>query len=232
MRHRIRALAGHDRHRARAARTRRSGVTRGSVDGSGRPCSEGLRFAPMLRSIVRLIILGLLMLGTACGARVSPSAMSGAPTVDSGSGDASSAIEGGAGGGGSSSSSSGGGTTGSGTSCEAAGGQCLIGDEICATPGSQTCAGADGPAGVFCCLSQAEDCGQPATTSLSSSCDPGSVAAPSCAGMPPTPPPFGTGVEEDPDASFPSGCTVTFPYCNSGSVIQCTCKGDTWNCYY
>ncbi|MGO8994198.1 MAG: hypothetical protein ACLQVI_12785 [Polyangiaceae bacterium] len=128
---------------------------------------------------------------------------------------------------GSGSSSSG----GDGATCQAAGGQCLIGDEICAVPGTQTCPGSGGPAGVFCCLSQAENCGQPAVTSYSSTCDAGSISAPSCTGAPPPPLPFGPG-NLDPDASFPSGCMVTFPYCNAGSLTQCTCKGGTWNCYF
>jgi len=44
--------------------------------------------------------------------------------------------------------------------CLAAGGECVIGNVICAAPGPQSCGGV-APAGLCCCLSNVADCGQP-----------------------------------------------------------------------
>lgn len=114
--------------------------------------------------------------------------------------------------------------------CAAAGGVCVLGNVICAVPGPQSC-GATGPAGLYCCLNDIADCGQPDAATFSCPASGGDGA---CIGPPPVPlgtPNYGN-VEEagDPDASYPSGCTVTFPACNNGNVPTCTCTGPGWTC--
>lgn len=121
--------------------------------------------------------------------------------------------------------------------CHAAGGQCVIGNVICAVPGPQSC-GPITPAGLFCCLSQTADCGQPAA--LTYACPAASDAGASCKGTPP--PPIGApnfaALEDagDPDASIAVGCVATFPVCGSGMPFECTCsaQGDSgiWSCVY
>ena len=176
----------------------------------------------MTRAAAPFVAFAVLALTSGCGARVgsgsSAPADGGASTSDGSAGDAGS---------GTGASPSGDG----GPSCEAVGGQCLIGDEICAVPGSQYCAGSESPAGIYCCLSQVSDCGQPAATSYSAPCDAGATSTSSCSGPPPTPPPFTPG-DAGTGGTFPSGCTVTFPYCNAGTPIACTCTGANWSCVY
>ena len=109
-------------------------------------------------------------------------------------------------------------------SCSAAGGECILGNVICAVPGTQSCPGSGTPGGVFCCLSRVADCGQPAET-LYSSCDGGTSA---CSGTPESPP--GSSISNL-DASFPTGCTVTFPICNDGTPVECKCQGGSWTCF-
>jgi hypothetical protein len=115
-----------------------------------------------------------------------------------------------------------------GTTCEEAGGTCLIGSNICATPGSQYCPGETSPAGTFCCLSQVEDCGQPAAITFAPSCTSSSAG---CQDPPPAPSPF---FQADagpiPPGPFAPGCSVTFPYCNQGVVTTCVCQGANWSC--
>jgi hypothetical protein len=113
--------------------------------------------------------------------------------------------------------------------CTPAGGQCVIGDVICAVPGPQSC-GPITPAGLYCCLSQVADCGQPDAVTYVCPSD-GGLA---CKGTAPIP--LGTPNYQaleaagDPDASFPEGCTATFPACNGGRVPQCTCEATSWSC--
>jgi hypothetical protein len=121
--------------------------------------------------------------------------------------------------------------------CSSAGGQCVIGDVICAVPGPQSCGGVT-PAGLYCCLSNVADCGQPDATTFEC---PGPDGGASCQGGPPVP--FGAPNYEalqqaaDEDASYPAGCRVTFPACNNGHVAYCTCSGSGsgfsgWSCFY
>jgi hypothetical protein len=123
-----------------------------------------------------------------------------------------------------------------GNECTSAGGQCLIGDVICAVPGPQSCGGVT-PAGYYCCLSNAADCGQPDATTFEC---PEPDGGASCQGGPPVP--FGAPNYEalqqavDEDASYPAGCRVTFPACNNGKVSYCTCSGggpgfSGWSCF-
>jgi len=169
----------------------------------------GLR---MGRAAAPVIGLGLLLL-CGCGGRVLRSGLNVAPSVDSGSENGGSESDGG----------------GDGGPCEAAGGQCLPSGDICAVRGSPGCPADGYRPGFFCCLSQVESCGQPSVISFSGSCDAGTWTMPSCTGTPPPPPPFAAGWYVD--ASFESGCTVTFPYCNAGTPIECTCEGVEWNCF-
>ncbi len=122
--------------------------------------------------------------------------------------------------------------------CSEAGGQCLIGDVICAVSGPQSCGGVT-PAGLYCCLSNVADCGQPDATTYTCPAEAGAGA--SCKSAPV---PIGAPNEQalqqaadDDDASYPAGCRVTFPACNNGLVPYCTCSGSGpgssgWNCFY
>ena len=122
--------------------------------------------------------------------------------------------------------------------CAEAGGQCLIGNVICAVPGPQSCGGIT-PAGLYCCLSNVGDCGQPDATTYA--CPGVADGGPSCQGGP-TPPPGIPNFQAltasiDQDASYPAGCKVTFPGCNNGHVPYCTCSGTSpgfsgWTCQY
>jgi hypothetical protein len=106
----------------------------------------------------------------------------------------------------------------------------VIGDVICAVPGYLSCPGGISPAGIFCCLSQVADCGQPAVTTYSAGCDAGH---PACHGTAPDPigAPADAGLAAaEPDASFPTGCTATFPVCGSSGPYACTCTSDGWSC--
>jgi len=123
--------------------------------------------------------------------------------------------------------------------CTAAGGQCVIGDVICAVPGSQSCPNGGGatPAGIFCCLSDVADCGQPNVTTYE--CPASSDGGAACKGSAPVPfgaPNYEALVEAgDDDASYAVGCKVTFPACSSGQVPYCTCivqAEPTWSCVY
>ncbi|MGH7296722.1 MAG: hypothetical protein ACRELB_17415 [Polyangiaceae bacterium] len=120
--------------------------------------------------------------------------------------------------------------------CASAGGECVVGDVICAVPGPQSC-GPPSPGGVYCCLSRVADCGQPAeiTTVCPAAPDGGAV----CRGSAPVPlgAPGYEALQEagDVDASFAVGCTVTFPVCNAGRPPSCTCSTQgsaTWSCVY
>ena len=105
-------------------------------------------------------------------------------------------------------------------------------------PGPQNCG--QGPGGLFCCLSNVADCGQPDTVTYS--CSQPSDGGPSCKGSAPVP--FGVPnfqamqtAEEasDNDASYALGCKATFPACNYGQPIYCTCSLNptpTWSCFY
>jgi hypothetical protein len=132
----------------------------------------------------------------------------------------------------------------SGTDCTNAGGQCMLGPTICAVPGTQSCTQSGGPitpGGAYCCLSQVADCGQPDGIAYEA-CPPPSDAGAACKGTPPVPagaPDFQS-LEEarDDDASFPIGCTVTFPVCFNGHPNQCTCSAGAklltgyWSCVF
>jgi hypothetical protein len=119
-----------------------------------------------------------------------------------------------------------------GNSCNAAGGQCVLGSAICNLRGSQDCAngGPISPGGFFCCLSNAQNCGQPdATTYVYPTGVEGGV---SCQG-PPEPPGFTPGGDDD--ASYPAGCIAKLPVCNNGQPIECLCRpgaSPAWECGY
>ncbi len=122
--------------------------------------------------------------------------------------------------------------------CSEAAGQCLIGDVICAVPGPQSCGGST-PAGLYCCLSNVADCGQPDATTYA--CPAPVNGGPSCQGgaQPPVGIPNFEALQQatDGDASYPAGCKVTFPGCNNGKVPYCTCSGSGpgnsgWTCFY
>jgi hypothetical protein len=127
--------------------------------------------------------------------------------------------------------------------CLAAGGECLIGNVICAEPGPQSCGGVT-PAGLYCCLSNVADCGQPHTTTYAcpAESDGGaqSEGGASCTSAPvPLGAPNYQALMEavDEDASYSVGCKVTFPACNNGHVPYCTCGGSSpgfngWTCFY
>jgi hypothetical protein len=115
-----------------------------------------------------------------------------------------------------------------GSSCAAAGGQCVLSDSVCAVPASLACPSA--PFAQFCCLHMAGSCGQPAVTTLSG-CDAG---GPVCQGTPGPPELNGIPADADlgpdePDAWFPKGCTFTYPVCGNLGVYTCTC-GSGWDC--
>jgi hypothetical protein len=121
--------------------------------------------------------------------------------------------------------------------CTEAGGQCLIGSAICAVPGPQSCGGIT-PAGLYCCVSNVADCGQPDATTYV--CPKPADGGPSCQGgaQPPTGIPNFEALLQatDQDASYPAGCKVTFPGCNNGQVPYCTCSGSGpgssgWTCF-
>jgi hypothetical protein len=121
--------------------------------------------------------------------------------------------------------------------CTEAGGQCLIGSTICAVPGPQSCGGIT-PAGLYCCLSNAAECGQPDATTYV--CPEPADGGPSCQGgaQPPSGIPNFEALQQatDQDASYPAGCKVTFPGCNNGDVPYCTCSGSGpgssgWTCF-
>jgi hypothetical protein len=121
--------------------------------------------------------------------------------------------------------------------CSEAGGQCLIGDVICAVPGPQTC-GAPSPAGLFCCLSNVADCGQPDATTYACPDQPAAGSSCQSAPIPIGAPNYQALTEaEDKDASYPAGCKVTFAACNGGKVPYCTCSGSApgfsgWSCFF
>jgi hypothetical protein len=119
--------------------------------------------------------------------------------------------------------------------CIASGGECLFSNVICAVPGPQSC-GVNQP-GSYCCFSNVADCGQPGATTYA--CPPAQPeGGPTCT-APPVPlgaPNYEAMVEaEDNDASYPSGCRVTFPACNNGHVPYCTCAAGSgfaaWSCF-
>ena len=121
--------------------------------------------------------------------------------------------------------------------CTETGGQCLIGSAICAVPGPQSCGGIT-PAGLYCCLSNAAECGQPDATTYV--CPEPADGGPSCQGgaQPPSGIPNFEALLQatDQDASYPAGCKVTFPGCNNGHVPYCTCSGSGpgssgWTCF-
>jgi hypothetical protein len=122
--------------------------------------------------------------------------------------------------------------------CSEAGGQCLIGSTICAVPGPQSCGGIT-PAGLYCCLTNVADCGQPDATTYA--CPAPADGGPSCQGgaQPPVGIPNFEALQQatDEDASYPAGCKATFPGCNNGKVPYCTCSGSGpgnsgWTCFY
>jgi hypothetical protein len=123
--------------------------------------------------------------------------------------------------------------------CKAAGGQCLIGNVICAVPGLQSC-GPITPAGQYCCLSNTADCGQPAAVAYA--CPATLDGGASCKGSAPVPigAPNAQALESarDDDASYREGCKATFPACNNGRVPYCTCVSQllepsgTWSCVF
>ncbi len=112
--------------------------------------------------------------------------------------------------------------------CIAAGGQCVLSESICASPSALACP--KGPIGMFCCLSVDGSCGQPTVTTFSA-CDAG---PPSCNGTPAKPELIGIPADaalgpDEPDASFPMGCTITYPLCSDQGVYRCVC-GSGWTC--
>jgi len=126
-----------------------------------------------------------------------------------------------------------------GADCIAAGGQCVLGNYICAVPGPpETCG--SGPGGAYCCLSETADCGQPqATTYVCPSSLDGGGACKGGAPVPSGAPGYEALVEAgDDDASYPVGCRATFPACNGGQVPYCACTSQvlessaTWSCFY
>jgi hypothetical protein len=121
--------------------------------------------------------------------------------------------------------------------CAAAGGQCVIGNFICAVVGPEGTCGS-GPSGAYCCLSEMADCGQPdatsyvcPTTDAGLACRVSALTAPSGA---PNSQALATALGKS-DASYSLGCIATFPACNKGRPPSCTCslqQVPTWSCAY
>ena len=130
-----------------------------------------------------------------------------------------------------------------GAGCIASGGECLNSNVICAVPGPQTCGNVT-PAGLYCCLSNVANCGQPDTTTYACPApSDGGAQSEGGASCTSAPVPLGAPNYEalmeavDEDASYPVGCKVTFPACNNGHVPYCTCGGSSegfngWTCFY
>ncbi len=120
--------------------------------------------------------------------------------------------------------------------CIAAGGECLFSNVICAVPGPQSCSGLN-QTGLYCCLSNVADCGQPSATTYA--CPPvqpeGGGSTCTSASVPLGSPNYEAMVQAtDNDASYPVGCRVTFPACNNGQIPFCTCVMDgvpMWSCF-
>jgi hypothetical protein len=127
--------------------------------------------------------------------------------------------------------------------CTEAGGHCLPYGTMCPASGSQQCGAPFAVEGLYCCLSEIGNCGQPDATTYvcPASSDGGSNDSDSaftCKGAAPAPifpnfqDPGEAGYE---DASFPMYCTATFPQCHFGRAPTCTCEllnPPMWICAY
>jgi hypothetical protein len=123
--------------------------------------------------------------------------------------------------------------------CIAMGGQCVAGDGICTGVVAQLSCGESAALGLYCCLPEPVDCGQPHAMTI----DCPEAGPPTC--MAPEPPIGAPGFNPsapEGDTAYAVGCEATYPFCSSGMLYQCTCTptgallGPTgatagaWNC--
>jgi hypothetical protein len=124
--------------------------------------------------------------------------------------------------------------------CIAMGGQCVAGDGICTgVVATQFSCGESAALGLYCCLPEPVDCGQPHAMTIVCL----EAGTPTCMApeLPIGAPGFDPSAPEG-DAAYAPGCKVTYPFCSSGMLYECTCTptgelvGPTgatagaWNC--